>query len=503
MKSFSKTNINMIVGIINCFVSALQSLWYVPYITRRLGEEGYGYISVINSFINILSIFTLAITSMSTRFISVELQKDNKNRANDYFNSIFFSLLSFSSLIIIASIFVSNNLMHLIKYSNSYAKELKILVILVFLSFSIQLVSTPFLSTLYYKNDISIYYVVLIVDYLIRIVLTIILSSLDRGVFWSVAISDIVVFSFGLIIYNIYRKFKITELQISRKRFFFSDVIEVFKSGVWVSITKAGNVLLSNLNTYYSNILCGVFITGVYASMQQISTMVTMILGTLVNCFLPDMYKIYARDDEKTMLTYTLSRMKIIGVFIGILSGGLIALGKDFLILWLGEKYSQYTWILVLSVIYLPFVLPSEMVNQVAITTKKIKQPAVVTLIFGITNFILVLITNKVFNLGILGIIISNNITLFIRSMLYYSMYLCKVLNVKFNIRILTPYFFSGIILLFTSMIGMICRFFVPSISWMSLIIKSLITGGVALGISILLDAETRKFLFGFIKRSR
>jgi len=270
---------------------------------------------------------------------------------------------------------------------------------------------------------------------------------------------------------------------------------------MWVSITKAGNVLLSNLNTYYSNLFCGVLITGVYATIQQVSTMITMVLSTLVNCFLPDMYRLYAKANNKELLEYSLYSMKIVGVFIGIITGGIISLGGEFLYLWVGEAFLDYRWILVLSVCYLPLVLPSEIINQVAITTNRIKEPALITLLVGVVNLCMVLLSQVVFKLGIKGIIISNTVTLVIRSLCYFPKFLGKALNAQVNFSFYMSYVESLAVALLTTVIGVSITLLINNYSWVSLIMKSLFTGVFSLSILCIFDRQLRQFITGFLIR--
>ncbi|MFQ6761231.1 hypothetical protein [Limosilactobacillus reuteri] len=76
----NRFQVNVILGIANGIISALQTLWFIPYIKSFLGNEAYGYVSVINGLVNTLMIISVSVGVMSTRFIVVNLEQGNKKR---------------------------------------------------------------------------------------------------------------------------------------------------------------------------------------------------------------------------------------------------------------------------------------------------------------------------------------------------------------------------------------------------------------------------------------
>ncbi|WP_152599321.1 oligosaccharide flippase family protein, partial [Bifidobacterium subtile] len=83
--------VNMIAGIISLGVQFGVSFVLTPYIVRTLGSEAYGFIPLANQIVGYTTIVTTALNSMASRFISIEMNRENTKQANIYFNSVLIS----------------------------------------------------------------------------------------------------------------------------------------------------------------------------------------------------------------------------------------------------------------------------------------------------------------------------------------------------------------------------------------------------------------------------
>ena len=89
-----KTANNIIFSMISLIASVLSSVLLVPLVVGTLGVEAYGYIGIGAVLINVGTILSLAITSMSTRFIVISLNKNEDIKP--LFSSIFFGCIAIS-----------------------------------------------------------------------------------------------------------------------------------------------------------------------------------------------------------------------------------------------------------------------------------------------------------------------------------------------------------------------------------------------------------------------
>lgn len=85
MKNKRATLINIFAALITLGVQMFISFWLSPFVVGKLGEEAYGFINLANNFVSYASLVSVAINSMACRYISVEYNSGNKEKAKSYF----------------------------------------------------------------------------------------------------------------------------------------------------------------------------------------------------------------------------------------------------------------------------------------------------------------------------------------------------------------------------------------------------------------------------------
>lgn len=80
--------INMIANVIAFGVQFGISFVLTPYIINTLGSEAYSFVPLANNFIGYINIVTVALNSMSSRFLTIEMNRGNTRQAQVYFNSV-------------------------------------------------------------------------------------------------------------------------------------------------------------------------------------------------------------------------------------------------------------------------------------------------------------------------------------------------------------------------------------------------------------------------------
>lgn len=291
------------------------------------------------------------------------------------------------------------------------------------------------------------------VDYIARVIVTIVLFENGHTVLWSAAIATDIVYLIMLIFYVYYSYHKLPELKIDFSAFRVKKLFDLFKSGVWIAVSSGGNMMLSSLNLYFANLLCGVLITGIYASIMQFNIISVMILTVLVNSLLPKMFKLFSLDETKKLFNYTIYSMSLSALALSIISGGIIVFGNDFMGFWMGQEFKGYQLLILLTVVHLPLTLPSQVLNQTFTVMNKVKVPAIATILFGILNLIVAVILSKYFKMGIYGIALSSLLIQIIRDVIFYPLYFSKITS-YYSWKLLTPVVLGILGLLLTILVS-------------------------------------------------
>lgn len=102
--SSKRLAINMIANIVAFVVQFGINFVLTPYIVRTLGSEAYGFVQLSNNVISWISILTVALNSMSGRFICIEINRQNTEKAKEYFNSVLVANTVLAAVLMVPSV---------------------------------------------------------------------------------------------------------------------------------------------------------------------------------------------------------------------------------------------------------------------------------------------------------------------------------------------------------------------------------------------------------------
>ncbi len=476
----SRFQANFITSMFNVVLQLVQSLVITSYIQRYLGVEAYGYISVIVNMVNIAGVLTVALTSLCSRNMVVLLQKNDVDGLKHYFNTIFFSCVFLAGVCSILFAGLSLSLEFIMQISEIYINQVRLLLWIVGADFVVQLLLVPFLSVVYYEEKLSYYYLACIACNLAKILVMLLVFEFWQPIIWASYLGGLVVNCFAFGIFVLYTHKKVPYLKCDYSFFNLKLLKEILSSGSWISISKLASILISSCSTYLSNIFIGVYLTGVYASIVQIQSVLSFVTVAVVNIFLPQMYRLFADDKQNKLAEYTKNSYVAVLSVLGILAGGLIVYGNEFMSLWILPEYLQYDKLIVVSVCYLQISYSAEVLNQYLITLNNIKVPAIVAMMTGVSNILLSLMFVCVFDYGIYGIVCSQLIVTLLRSGIWFPLYAAKVgkLRSAFFIRSQWKGIATTIV---TVAVGLLINKFITIDSWGNLIICCVATGMLSL----------------------
>ena len=485
---------NFTFSVINMAIQFLQSLWVTSFIQRMMGIEAYGYIAVIVNIVNMAGIITVALTSVCSKYIVIELEKKDYDKIEKIINTIYFALIFIAGICIVVFSILVINMSKIINISAQYIDQVSILMIIVGADFIVQLLQVFYLSVFYYEEKLYYGYYVSILSNIAKIFVVVIIFQVWRPVVWGAYIGSVIVNGTALKIYNMYFRKHYPNIQKNIKYFDFAKLKDVLGTGIWVSLSKLAATLLSSCSTYLVNILIGVYMAGIYGSIAQIQSILSFITVAIVNIFLPQMYKIYAEDKKTELVTYTAEVLKVISIVLGIVAGGLIVFGDEFMSIWISEEYLNYNLLLIISICYLAYIYSVEMLNQLLITIDKTKIPALISIIAGVINIIMAVFFVKVINMGIYGIAVAQMIILCIRSGIVMPVYAAYCMEQKWYIFLIKQ---CRCIESMVVTIGVGCFFnhWILVDSWTKLFFVSICSGFLAVSLLMILDGELRRII--------
>ena len=336
MDKYKRTSFNLILQLSSFLISVVANLIITPMIVNQIGKELYGYVDLANTFTNYITIFTAAFNTMLGRYVAISFHKNNLSSANKYYTSITILNIIFSFILIIPMVILVIFLDYVIVIPELYITDIKILFLLIFISFLINISFSSFDVSTFVKNRMDLNATKSILSTAIKFIIFAILMMMFSPSVWFIGVGIII--STLLCSYFAYIcKQKLTsELKVKSDSFSMDAASEIFKIGIWNSISQLNQILLNGLDLLITNQFLGVL----HMSILSLSKIVPMQLNGLVslvsNTFNPQLVKSYSENFEEFISDLKFS-IKASGFLCSIPLIGFCVFGEAFYELWLTD----------------------------------------------------------------------------------------------------------------------------------------------------------------------
>ncbi|RZJ82294.1 MAG: hypothetical protein EOO47_01105 [Flavobacterium sp.] len=397
------------INLISNFFSAISgvgiSFFLTPYIVEHLGREAYGFFPLSNNFVMYAGIITTALNSMSSRYITISLEKKDIKEVNTYFNSVLFGNIIISLGFAIVSAVFCLFIDKILDIPANLIYDVRLLFIFIFFSLVINVSSAVFQVTAFALNRFDKLAFINIISNVLKLGAIILLFY-----FYTPRIYFLGVTTAATALYMLFANYRLTkkllpEIQIDWSFFSKSALYVIVGSGIWNSVMAMSNVINTQLDLLIANHFFGASGMGFLSLTKFIPNAIYILLGIIVPIFLPEMLKAYAQNDMgKLKKTLDLSFKAIFLVVLVPLSVFFVY-GEVFFRLWLPTQDAHALHIL--SVITLvPFVVHGtvETVYHVFVITNKLRMASFWGIFISLFNFVLVIILCKYSSLGVYSI---------------------------------------------------------------------------------------------------
>ncbi len=424
--------INLFSQLIAFGVSFVISFFVTPKIIGAVGKETYGFLGLANNFAGYVTVITIALNALAGRFVTISIHRNNKQDANEYFNSVMISNFIIAAILIIPATLFILKLEKFLNLPMQNVLDIKLTFAFVFSSFFINLVCSILSVATFARNKVYLASIRSVESNLLRIAVIII-----AFIFFEPRISYV---SGAWLVANIfiaftnyrYTKKLLPEIKISKKYYSFSKVKELIISGCWNSITALSNMLLEGLDLLISNLFIGPQAMGIIAIVKTVPNMLNQAMSSILGVFLPQLTINYAKNEKENMVNYINYTCKLVGMFMAMPLAFIIIFGKEFYLLWIPNENAGVLWILsILSLAGLLFAGSVNIMYNLYNVTNKLKAPAIATLVTGLLNTTIVLILLKFTSLGVYAVVSVSSLLGICRNLFFNIPYSAKCINLR------------------------------------------------------------------------
>lgn len=493
--------INLSASFVTFLITALINFWMTPFIISNLGAEAYGFIPLTQNLVSVLTVLTIALSSVIARFFTVAITRGGHIEAEVYFNTYLVAAFGGSLVIIsiiILLISIINNVIHI---PPDLLLDVRLAILFSGIMVVLTLFKSLFLAAPFSQNKIYINKGIEVFNAIIKgsITFFLLVSFVPR--IWFVNLGAMIGALVSLIISIYFFRKLIPSVKFKLGQFSFSRLKELLGSGIWVAVGQIGVVLFLGVEILVANITLGATMAGIYAALIQFPLLLRSISNSISSVFAPVIIKKYANNDLDGLKNYSNKSVKVNGLLIVFPAAILCSFAEPLLTLWLGEEFVNYKWVLILSAGYLIFTLTPLPLTHIFTAVNKLKVPGITTILFGIINFTLAFVLSGYTSLGVYGIVIAGAIGLSLKNTIFNPYYSSKITNQPIYV------YYRGMVepliaAIFIISISFILQRFNEVETWLSLIVIVLLIGFiyVIFAFTILLSKTERKIVTNFMR---
>lgn len=494
---------NLIFNTISFGINFAISFLFTPYLIRTVGKEAYSFFPLVNNIIGYSSILTAAVGSMGGRFITMSIYQNDKEGANQYFNSVWVANIFLSILFTIVSIFAVIFISDFLTVPEYLETDVQWLFAFGAMSMILGLITGLFGIGTYVKNRLDLSASRNVLVNVIRVLCILLLFYIFKPTIVFMSLSAFIAAVVGVYFNLSFKKKLLPELSVNPKKYFsWNKIKETTFSGMWNSVNQLSSVLLGQVDLLITNIFIGTAATGDYAIAKTAPILILNLLSMLSGTFMPHFNILFAKKQMAELIKEVSRSIELVSLLIGIPMGFLLVFSEDFFNLWVpGQDSEKLYWLSFLTVAPLIIGASINPVYGLFGVVNKLRIPSIAVLIGSSLQTIVILIVLKTTNLGIWSIPVVSGIQAVLRNTFFTTVYGGLCLGQKWSTFF--PALFKGIAaMLIVVGIGLAIKPFIEINNFFTLIAVFVFVGIISLviNINIVFNKHDREIVFNMIK---
>lgn len=425
--------ISNIAGMIAIYVmNTLISFFLTPYIVEHLGTVANGYVTLANNFVEYAQLFTVALSSVAVKYIVVEIHKNRQEQANLYYNSALGAIFLLGTGMLFLGTLMVVFLEKLIRIPAGMEIGVKVLFELIFINFYLSLFANIFTVGTFSSNRIEKEAMTRIAALLLKALVLVAGMRIFGANIILVGVAVCCMGAFTLLC-NVYYKERFTsQLKIRRSCFRTQLVKEMISSGIWNSLSQAGQILISGMDLLICNLWIGTEEMGLLSIPKQFAVIILGVISAVAYVFNPRTALYYSKGEINKAAEELKLGMKITGCVSALILSAFLVYGKPFLKLWIPSQDITVIYRLsLLSLLYLTVQGVCSPLFYIYTLTNRLKWNSFVEIGIGIANIAIVFFLLKVSSLGVYAVAGVSSVLGFIKHLIYTPIYASRCLRLK------------------------------------------------------------------------
>lgn len=497
----SRTFVNIACSILVLATNVVINLVLSPIIVETVGVEANGFVTLANNCVTYAQLLTTALNSMAARFITIERTRGNFEKANLYYNSVFWGNLLLVLILLVPAAACVVKLELVFDIPSSILWDVKLLFAFVFANFLVTTGMPKWECGPFAVNRLDRSYVPQAIGMVARCIVVFSMFALLAPHVWYVGLAASVMTAVTLIA-NAYNTHVLTpELRIgirkNKRCFSIIAVKDLMVSGIWNSIQSVGTMLLNGMDILVANMLLGATPMGVVSLSKTLPLLMQQLSGSICNALAPELTIDWANRDREKLLRGIDRAMAMTSCIMTVPLVGIMVFGDRFYELWVPSQNAHLLWVLsILGTFGYAFTSGTQILYNVFTTVNKVKPNAVAVLASGVVSIAATVFCVSYTPLGIFAVGGVSNVVNLVRNMAYTLPVTAKYLGCKWT-QFYPQVLKSLAVVAMLLVIGFAVKTAIPGGTWGLFAIAAAIFAviGFALNSVVLLSSNDRRML--------
>lgn len=403
----------------------------MPFFISNLGIAAYGLIPLMTSITGYVAIVVQSLNTAVSRFLTVDLHKEDYVAANKTFSTSFFGLSAAILLMIPMILIVARFIPSLFHVPAGQERDAIILFLGVCAAFLIRSWAGNFTVQLFAYNRLDLQNLVNLVNLVVQIGLIFVSFSLFGPDLALVGGSYFIGAVLASVTSIILAQHVCPYLSLSIRSFDRTKLKDLYGMGGWVVINNVGALLFLQIDLIVVNLLFGASTSGKYAIALQWAILLRSFAGVLSGALTPIIFSFYANEKTEALVRITKSSIKLMGFAVALPIGLICGFAPQIISIWVGSEFINIAPLMIILTAHLSINLAVLPLFSINVAFNRMRVQGIAAILMGGANTILAIILSFLPGWGYYGVAVAGAIILTMKNAFFTPWYATKVLGIE------------------------------------------------------------------------
>lgn len=417
----------------------IVGIWLVPYLISHLGTAAYGLLPIAALMTQYASLISGSIATAVNRYLSIALQRDDRDDANRVYSTAFYSFLAIGALQVPLFGAAIGFVDHIVAVPEGLMLDAQALLGCSAAAFLLNLVSSIYAAPAYAFNRLDVSRSLDIVRVVFRLVGIVALFGLLGPSLRLVGYVDLITAVVCLVGQIVTARRIAPYLRVHLRDFDLSKVGQVTGLGGWLLVNQLGSLLFLQMDVWICNRFISPEAAGQYAALLLWPSLLRQGGSTIATVVAPIIMIYFARGEMNQLVRVSTASVRILSLVLAVGISTLCVFSTPLLRLWLGDSFVQFSPLMVLLLGHLAINVGVTPLFNVQVAIDRVRLPALVTLTGGVINIALAIMLAQQESWGIYGVAAAGAIVLTAKNAVFTPLYASYTLKLPWH-TFVTPY---------------------------------------------------------------